>query len=620
MAALHGIVLAAVHVPTKVDMDIFGAFQLCAIGVLVAPVAATVSRTYFKNPGRNAIVLWSLLVVAGLISLAVEFYRVSSSPVLCTYEGADRIWNTSSPFPYENAPQICGIICNEDTPPFSPIRGGSADNIYLIPVPYVLTFNVCIMLTAACCIPAILLVAWMMVTSSHTNWTRRWGEQSGLALKVPVQLYTLESGLPDLATLRELAGSLNKLGVVGTQSYSRKRASQAEVLRRRSGSGGSADHNEVAVVDSSAASTHVEAEMVGFDAMLHRLHEKSALSSYEFDQEGSTVKLLEIKLDAEFEDFAHQLYNAMRDLENEDVDVICVESVEAEPDTPNGKVMSWLRNEQEAERGRPKQKRREKERSPGSVILLALFSLAVMAILIIGERNFFSNPVNYQTEPMANIGQWAPVAGTVLVVVGSIYVLIVEGMRKERRRMRADGKDVHDPDADLLDRMSGSVIRRLIRFNDMFDAPKWLFDHTEFQKAQRKYPLAPGEIHRNTGLSETVSKYEPQRMSTDSLRSVLTTRSMAVSVASRRETFPTRERTLSDTEPEAELPVRKRTLTLPGSETVVPPRRRSTRASTTDNMPMRPIVPHDGTSPIIVVSSEEPEDIEEEASAHEDHR
>ena len=86
VAALHGIVLAVIHTDEAVDMDIYGAFQLCAVGVLVAPVAATLSRTYFKNPGRNAIVIWSLLVVAGLISLTVEFYRVSSQHHPCWHD------------------------------------------------------------------------------------------------------------------------------------------------------------------------------------------------------------------------------------------------------------------------------------------------------------------------------------------------------------------------------------------------------------------------------------------------------------------------------------------------------------------------------------------------------
>ena len=40
-----------------------------------------------------------------------------------------------------------------------------------------------------------------------------------------------------------------------------------------------------------------------------------------------------------------------------------------------------------------------------SVVEVPVFYGAVLAILIIGERNFFSPPVMYQTEPIASIGR-----------------------------------------------------------------------------------------------------------------------------------------------------------------------------------------------------------------------
>lgn len=83
VAALHGIVLAAVHVdgeslisiprrfdidsspPGAVDMDVYGAFQICSIGIMTAPVTVRRSRTYFDDPGRNIIFLWTGLILAG---------------------------------------------------------------------------------------------------------------------------------------------------------------------------------------------------------------------------------------------------------------------------------------------------------------------------------------------------------------------------------------------------------------------------------------------------------------------------------------------------------------------------------------------------------------------------
>jgi hypothetical protein len=46
-------------------MDIYGAFQLCSIGILAAPVTARLSGTYFYDPGRNIIYLWTLFLLAG---------------------------------------------------------------------------------------------------------------------------------------------------------------------------------------------------------------------------------------------------------------------------------------------------------------------------------------------------------------------------------------------------------------------------------------------------------------------------------------------------------------------------------------------------------------------------
>jgi hypothetical protein len=46
-------------------MDVYGAFQLCSIGILAAPVTVRLSRTYFFDPGRNIIFVWTILILAG---------------------------------------------------------------------------------------------------------------------------------------------------------------------------------------------------------------------------------------------------------------------------------------------------------------------------------------------------------------------------------------------------------------------------------------------------------------------------------------------------------------------------------------------------------------------------
>jgi hypothetical protein len=91
VAAIHGIVLAAVPTPGEsllaarrsqltppgaADMDVYGAFQLCAIGILAAPVTVKVSGTYFNDPGRNAIFVWTILLLAGEVFIRTGDLRL----------------------------------------------------------------------------------------------------------------------------------------------------------------------------------------------------------------------------------------------------------------------------------------------------------------------------------------------------------------------------------------------------------------------------------------------------------------------------------------------------------------------------------------------------------------
>jgi hypothetical protein len=52
-------------IPGAVDMDIYGAFQLCSLGILAAPATVKNSKTYFLDPGRNIIFLWTGLILSG---------------------------------------------------------------------------------------------------------------------------------------------------------------------------------------------------------------------------------------------------------------------------------------------------------------------------------------------------------------------------------------------------------------------------------------------------------------------------------------------------------------------------------------------------------------------------
>lgn len=156
-----------------VDMDIYGAFQLCSLGILAAPLTARISRTYFNNPGRNIIFLWFGLILAGLLSLTVEFLRTRTHD--CTHTDSGSPLSHISDWNYGDT---CGLTCSEDEGPFSPMRRDAASNIYVIPAPTVFTLGTATLLSAACCIPPILSMASMWDKILAINWRARFGHDA----------------------------------------------------------------------------------------------------------------------------------------------------------------------------------------------------------------------------------------------------------------------------------------------------------------------------------------------------------------------------------------------------------------------------------------------------------
>lgn len=276
VAAVHGIVLAALHRDKAVDMDIYGAFQLCSIGVLVVPVTVRLSETYRNTPGRNTIFLWAGLLLAGLLSLTIEFYRAQTFP--CNRDGqGNPVPNDPSKFPYGES-TTCGLVCSESEGPFSPMRKGSSSDIYVIPAPSRLTFGAATLLAAACCVHTIVWMASMAELVFEDNW------------KSP-------------------------LGI---------RADDSQADEQIPGTNGAT---------------------------------KRTMGNV----------------------------NAM--------------------------IRLFL-----------------------SVVAVPVFGGAGLAILIVGEINFFSGPVSYQVESLASIGQWSPIVGTGLAVIGSLYLVLaadVDAVKEE---------------------------------------------------------------------------------------------------------------------------------------------------------------------------------------------
>ncbi|KAI0193121.1 hypothetical protein F4808DRAFT_464910 [Astrocystis sublimbata] len=176
VAAIHAVVLAAVHRDTAVDMDIYGAFQICSIGILAAPITVYNSKTYFNDPGRNIIFIWTGLLLAGMLSLTIEFFRIETHG--CGYDdmGAPIDPFNAAAFPYNRA--MCGLPCvfGPDGPN-SPIRQDPTNEPAVIPVPHRLTFNAVTLLAAASSIPPVLTLIFTWEKILEINWKRRFARE-----------------------------------------------------------------------------------------------------------------------------------------------------------------------------------------------------------------------------------------------------------------------------------------------------------------------------------------------------------------------------------------------------------------------------------------------------------
>lgn len=350
--------------------------------------------------------------------MTVEFYRASPTP--CTHDDyGNPTSHRTLEFPYGNA--TCNLMCSSEGP-VSPMRGGAANDIYVIPAPDTLSFNTGFLLAAACCIPAILSLAFTWFQILEINWKRRFGDDDE-----PIE---------------------------GTNGATTK-------------------------------------QMNGVNSM----------------------------------------------------------------------IRMFL-----------------------SVIEVPLFGAAVLAILIIGEINFFSKQVRYQTEPIASIGtlcdhpfglvphiadnlcpvvgQWAPIAGTVLAALGSLYLLLAGKTAPEKMDPTASpptplghcncahhpfgdervgslhlhpskSPEVRNADEDqsglgitfsqdsrVMTRRqtdNGTSRRKVAEAltkvgNKLGTAAHNKFDTSEFKRGKaRNFPMIPAEMERNPNLPRIREAYDPPR-------------------------------------------------------------------------------------------------------------
>lgn len=108
-----------------------------------------------------------------MLALTIEFFRINTLD--CRHDDSGNpISSNSKKFPYG---AMCNLTCSVEQGPFSPMRAGSANNIYVIPAPEKMPFGMATILMAACCIPAILSLVNMWNKLLEINWKARFGDR-----------------------------------------------------------------------------------------------------------------------------------------------------------------------------------------------------------------------------------------------------------------------------------------------------------------------------------------------------------------------------------------------------------------------------------------------------------
>lgn len=130
------------------------------------------------------------------------------------------------------------------------------------------------------------------------------------------------------------------------------------------------------------------------------------------------------------------------------------------------------------------------------------------------------------------IGQWGPIVGTALAIIGSLYILIAQAIVEEQQNLAGQTPippctcQHHgcDNEGEILQRRSTTAtapdsIRKIakvfMRFSNHLGTPAFeRFDDSEFRRGRATdYPEIPGETGRNRNLSRIRTQYSETRVS-----------------------------------------------------------------------------------------------------------
>jgi hypothetical protein len=104
--------------------------------------------------------------------LTVEFCRTKPHP--CPYDDSGQPTSTEARVFNYTYPPTCNLTCSVFAGPFSHIRQGSANNVFVVPAPERITFGMGTLFAAGCCIPPVLYLMSIWIKILKHNWLEDW--------------------------------------------------------------------------------------------------------------------------------------------------------------------------------------------------------------------------------------------------------------------------------------------------------------------------------------------------------------------------------------------------------------------------------------------------------------
>lgn len=158
-----------------------------------------------------------------------------------------------------------------------------------------------------------------------------------------------------------------------------------------------------------------------------------------------------------------------------------------------------------------------------------VFTACILAIVVLGERNFWSHEMREGVEPITSIGQWGPIVGAALAVVGSVWTSSGDDAQDDEflpdsPEQMAEGAALGEAGPSTGGRQAtadstvpgqghrGRVNKGLFKVLKIWGTPgaERFADDVRTRK-YRDYPLIPGEKERNEHLERDKAQHKERQ-------------------------------------------------------------------------------------------------------------